>query len=227
VVRAKVTAMLAADPDVSESTRRRAAFEARRYYLLALSAGTPALEPPALIAMAGGIASGKSTLADALGRARSAPVLTADRIRKELLGVSPTQPLHSGTFQGAYDEATTERVYGELLARAEQVLASGRSVVLDASFRSRAQRQKAVALAERCGVPALFAECRCSPSATQERLAERGRAPSISDGRAEIQGDFLRSFEPLTELPGAAHCVIDTELALQDNVARVLSRLFA
>jgi aminoglycoside phosphotransferase family enzyme/predicted kinase len=225
-VRAKVTGMLAADPDVNEATRARAAAEARRYYLLALAAESAPLEPACLVAMTGGIASGKSTLAEAVASTRHAPVLVADRVRKELLGVPLTQPLHSAPFQGAYDEVTSARVYDELLRRADDVLASGRSVVLDASFRSRAHREQVLALAERHGVRGMFVECRCSEAAVHERLRTRALAPSVSDGRSEIERSFQQSFEPL-ELPAEAHCVIDTERPLADNVAQVLNRLFA
>ncbi len=225
-VRAKVTSILAADPEVNEATRTRAAAEARRYYLLALAAESPPLEPPFLIAMTGGMASGKSTVAEALGDARNVPVLIADRVRKELLGVPLTQPIHSAPFQGAYDQATSDRVYAELLARADHVLASGRGVILDASHRSRAHREATLALAQRHGVRGLFVECRCSDATAQERLRARAKAPSISDGRGELQKSFQRSIEPL-DLPDAVHCVVDTERPLAQNVEQVLNRLFA
>ncbi|MFT3926784.1 MAG: AAA family ATPase [Myxococcales bacterium] len=223
LVRAKVTSMLASDPYVSSATSTRAASEARRYYLLALSAGCAPLDAPCVVAMAGGMASGKSTLAQALGEARALPVLTADRVRKELLGVPLTQPLHAAPFAGAYDASTSERVYDELLSRADHVLASGRSVVLDASFRSRALRQRALNLAQRHGVPALFVECSCSPEETQARFARRKQGPSISDGRAEIAANFEASFEPLSELSRLEHCQVDTERPLSENLAKILS----
>jgi len=223
LVRAKVTSMLASDPDVSSATAARAASEARRYYLLALSAAGAPLESPCLFAMSGGIASGKSTLADALSEARAWPVLTADRVRKLLLGVPAEQPLHTEPFQGAYDASTSERVYTELLARADHVLASGRSVILDASFRSRALRERALRLAQRHGVPAVFVACACSQETTERRLAERAARPSVSDGRSAILASFQSNFEPLSELSDLQRCAVDTERPLAENVAKVLN----
>src|ERR1019366_10282683 len=99
---------------------------------------------------------GKSTVAELIGKAMSAPVIDADRTRKAMLGVEATVPLHELAWHGAYDPAVTERVYAEALRRAEVVLASGRPVVLDASFRSSEMRRAAHNLARAHGVPFRF-----------------------------------------------------------------------
>ena len=65
-----------------------------------------------------------------------------------MLGVQPTEPLDHAAWSGAYDLALTDRVYAELLRRADVVLASGRPAVLDASFRSAAHRRAARELAK-------------------------------------------------------------------------------
>ena len=53
--------------------------EARRHVLLALSADRRALLSPSMVAVGGIIAAGKSTLAERIGDAMSAPVIGADR----------------------------------------------------------------------------------------------------------------------------------------------------
>lgn len=224
-VRAKVSSMLAVDPAVREAARARAAGEARRYYLLALSAARRPLLPARVIAVSGAIASGKSTIAEALSERLAIPVLSSDRTRKEMLSMAPTAPRHEPSFQGAYGEATTAEVYGELFRRAAYVLESGRSVILDASFRSRAQRAQARALAQAHGVPIVFVECRCPRDVALARLEARARGPSVSDGRAEIYDDFLARFEALEELPAQERCTVDTREPLPANLARVLECL--
>lgn len=199
-VRGKVMGMLAGDPEVSEAARARAAVEARRYLLQALAAAARPLRAPTLYVTFGMIASGKSTLARALADRRGLAVVSADEVRKQLLGLAPTEARREQPFAGAYDEAMTERVYDEMLARAGQVLASGRGVVLDASFRARSQRARASALAVQSGVEVVFVECHVERALALQRLAERARGPHVSDGRAEIYDSFAARFEPADEL---------------------------
>ena len=90
------------------------------------------------------------------------------------------------------------------------VLASGRSVIVEASFRSRALRARARELAAAHGVPFHLVECRAPAEVCRERLRERARAASVSDGRLEIFDDFVARWEPVDELPADEHVVIDT-----------------
>ncbi|MCX4244268.1 bifunctional aminoglycoside phosphotransferase/ATP-binding protein [Paraliomyxa miuraensis] len=217
-VRGKIAAFVADDPSVDHDRRVRAEASARHYFLLSLSTERRSLLEPAVVAVAGIIASGKSTVAELLGFEMSAPVVDADRTRKQLLGVRATQPVHDGAWQGAYDLSFTDQVYAEVLRRAGVVLASGRPVIVEASFRSRAQRERARALAREHGVPFRLVECRASPEICRERLRERAKRASVSDGRLEIFDDFVASFEPIDELPAQEHLVLDTGAPLDDNL---------
>ncbi len=115
---------------------------ARKYLLLALAEVSAPIETPRIIVVMGAIAAGKSTVAARIGARRCVPVIGADPIRKRMHGVPQPERIGSGEpFQGAYDPGATERVYGELLRCAEVVLRSGRSVVLDATFRTAALRE--------------------------------------------------------------------------------------
>lgn len=206
-VRAKIAA--AANPS-----------EARRYLLLAQSARRRSVLDPMLVAVGGSIASGKSTLATALGDEMSAPVVDADRTRKSLLGLAPTDHASAGAFSGAYSRGHTERVYDEVLRRAAVVLESGRPVVLDASFRGAAARLAARALAEKHNVPFRFLECRAPLETCRERLRARAQATSVSDATLEILDTFAASFEPVTELPPTEHFVVDTSGSGDDALRR-------
>jgi len=218
LVRAKVSAMLAADPDVEPEARTRAAAQARRHFVLALAADRRWLLQPAVVAVGGIIASGKSTVAGRLADELSAPVVDADRTRKAMMGVEAHQPLHEGAWAGAYDPAFTERVYAETLRRAGVVLDSGRPVVVDASFRSSAMRAATVDLARSRGVPFRFVECRADPDVCRARLLERERAATVSDGRLSIFDAFRARFEPVTELPPGEHIVVDTARSLDESL---------
>lgn len=224
-VRAKVCMMRLADPLADEATRPQTGAEARRHFLLALSADRRPLLLPALVAVGGIIASGKSTIADRVGADMGAPVIDADRTRKAMLGVAPTEPVHEAAWKGAYDPAFTEKVYEEVLRRAGVVLASGRPVVLDASFRSPAMRGAARKLASTYGVPFRFVECRADVEACRARLVVRANHAGVSDGRIAIFDEFCAKFEPPRELPECERIAVDTSRAIDDSIATLRTRL--
>jgi predicted kinase len=209
-VRGKVSSMLADDVGADEAVRERARVQARKYYLLAEACTRPPLAAPRLYAVGGLIASGKSSVAGRLAAMLRAPHVDADRTRKLLAGLDPLTPWHDAAFSGRYTPDKTQAVYRELERRAEVVLRSGRSVVLDASFRERAQRAGLAALAARVGCALTFLECQAPLPLCRERLRKRAQGPSASDGRDEIFDAFVRSYEPVDELAPEQHVRLDT-----------------
>ncbi|HEX6240739.1 MAG TPA: AAA family ATPase [Polyangiales bacterium] len=225
VVRAKVASLLADDPQVAPSTRERAEASARRYYLLAISAARPALSPPRLVVCMGKMASGKSTLARALGQALAAPVLSADLTRKQLLGVEAVTPLHHAAFTGAYTAEQSGRVYASLRERCALALAAGRSVILDATFSTRAERQRATELAAHQAVPITFLMCECDRATSLERLERRAQAASVSDGRAEIYDQVAQQFEPIHASDAGELFTLNSSAPLADTLRQALAKL--
>ncbi|MDB4998281.1 MAG: hypothetical protein JWM74_5713 [Myxococcaceae bacterium] len=209
-VRGKIAAMRAADESADDVTRHLADVEARRCFLLALASSRRSLLLPVVVAVGGVIASGKSTIAGYIGDAMSAPVIDADRTRKSMLGVAPTRAMPETPWHGAYDPSFTEEVYAEVLRRAAVVLASGRPVVLDGSFRSPRMRRAARELAATYGAPFRFVECRADGSVCRTRLVSREAELGVSDGRLAIFDAFCARFMPVTELPSPEHITIDT-----------------
>ena len=224
-VRGKVAAILASDPEADDEARDRAAREARRSFSLALAADRAALLRPSVVAVGGLIATGKSTVAELIAAETSAPIVDADRTRKSMLGVAPTQPLLENAWTGAYDPKLTERVYAEVIRRADVVLRSGRPVVLDASFRSPVMRRAARELAARHGVTFWFVECRAPAEVCRERLTLREREEPVSDGRAAIWDAFAARWEPATEIPDEEHVVLDTTRPEGETLANLRARL--
>jgi uncharacterized protein len=217
-VRGKIAVFVANGPGVDHERRTRAEASARHCFLLALASERRSLQEPTVVAVAGIIASGKSTVADQLSFEISAPVVDADRTRKQMLGVQATAPVHEGAWQGAYDPRFTETVYAEVFRRAAVVLASGRPVIVEASFRSRALRARARELATRHGLPFCLIECRAAPEICRQRLRERAQRASVSDGRLEIFDDFIARWQPIDELPAEEHLVLDTAGPLAENL---------
>jgi hypothetical protein len=205
-VRGKVAAFLATDPSASPERAARKADEARALFALARAYTERPPGAPPLIAVGGLIGSGKSTLAEALGRSRTVPVISSDRVRKALAGIPATERAPAA----AYTAAFSARTFDEMLRRAAVVLDSGRGVVLDATFRDRSLRLAARDLARRHGRRFRFVETTCDEATLRERLRHRARAPSVSDADEALLGRVRAEFEPVTELGAGEHLRVDT-----------------
>ena len=124
---------------------------ARTYQRVAL--GFLQLAPPRLLAIGGLSGSGKTTLAlkraPEIGRAPGAVVVRSDVERKRVAGI----PLEERMPAGSYTPEASARTYAAMIARAERALRAGHSVVLDAVFARKDERQAAEALATKVGVP--------------------------------------------------------------------------
>ncbi len=220
-VRGKIASFVADDPSVDLIHRSRAEASGRQCFMLALASGRRSLIGPAVVAVGGIIASGKSTISNALSLEMSAPIVDADRTRKQMLGVRETQPVHDGSWQGAYDPKFTEEVYAEVFRRASVVIASGRPVLVDASFRSRKLRGRARAVALEHQVPFFLIECQVDFEVAKDRLRERAKHASVSDGRLEIFDDFVAKWQTIDELPEGEHIELDTSAPLPTTLGQL------
>lgn len=213
-VRGKVTALL---HQQSRPRNDELAQKARSYFLHALVAQKPSLQPARLICVGGLIASGKSTVARRIARALCCPTVDTDSTRKRLMGVPLDQPLGQGAFQGAYGDEVSERVHDTVLHHAGDVLGTGRSIIIDASFRKKSTRARAFDLAKRHDVPLSFVECTVPEPVAKTRLHQRASAKTVSDARADLYDTFRRSFEAVDELQSDSHLLLDTSRSLEEQ----------
>jgi predicted kinase len=220
LVRAK-SACLAFQGDGSERDRQRGE-EANAY--LDLATRVISEIPPALIVMTGLSGTGKSTVAGRIGALLGARVVASDTVRKELTGVSGAAP--SDWQEGIYTEEWSERTYERLLEIADDEIAAGRPVVLDAAFLSSNRRRRAAELAATHGVSVALVETRCADDTALARIAWRQRqGDALSDADREIhlrQRDAVRAHPP--EVPdGAVTITVETgapaEVWLDDLLA--------
>ena len=168
---------------------------------------------PFVVMICGLTGSGKSTLARQLSERTGAAVMNSDVIRKAIAGQSGRQFAAYG--EGIYSATMTEKTYKKMARTAEQMIAQGKSAILDASFVRRAQREKVVRLADKHKIPLLLIHCSASERTTQERLAQRqAQGLDVSDGRWEVYLEQKKACEPLDEIPLAARLELNTEAAL-------------
>ena len=217
-VRGKVAAFLAADPSTPVEKAVRKADEARTLFSLARAYAEGRAETPPVIAVGGVIGSGKSTLAEGLSRATGIPVVSSDRVRKSLAGIEATERAPAS----AYSADFSVRTFDEVFRRADVVLASGRGVILDATFREQALRLRARDLAQRHGRRFLFAETVSDDATLRERLRRRAAGPSVSDAGESLLERVRAEFEPVTELAVGEHVRVDTTGSPDAGVRAVL-----
>ena len=132
----------------------------------------------------GRVASGKSTQAQVLGADLGWPVLSSDQTRKRLAGV----PLHvrgdAAARADLYSDEMSEHTYAALLEAAVREIEAGNSVILDATFGRRRDRdalRRAIADARapqgttvRCRLLELVASTEALRGRVRQREAQAG-----------------------------------------------------
>jgi len=161
-------------------------------------------EPPEVWIFFGLIASGKSYLAAAWAARHGFTHLNSDQIRKELAGAAAVSGRGAAPNQGIYTPEFSRRTYDELLRQAALALTAGHSVLLDASYQSRAERDLLRSWAAGQAVRLHFVQCICPEEEVKRRLDLRVVDPAaVSDGNWEILQIQKKRFDPPTELAGA------------------------
>jgi aminoglycoside phosphotransferase family enzyme/predicted kinase len=221
-VRGKVTALRAAQ--TRGSARETTRLAAMRYFNLAAGYTLP----ESIVLLCGLPGSGKTWVARQLAAAVDCTVLNSDATRKQqaAIGLDEHHPAPYGG--GIYDAEHTEATYAALLAAAQPSLAKGRSVVLDAGYRTPAQRAPIVDLAHALRVP-IVVVLRDPPEAVvRERLTARAReGKDVSDAGIEVYERCKAEFVPPTVGEGAPVLVSREAEAGPELVAEVLGALLA
>jgi len=185
-VRAKVACIQPGqdDPEAAAEVRRLAAITLRH-----LRAGAVTL------VLIGGLpGTGKSALAAAVAGRLGYAVLNSDRIRKEIAGLPPERSAAVPYGTGIYAPSWTQRCYAELLRRARALLASGESVIADASWLSAKQRTAAATMADEVSAQLVQLRCTASEDLAQRRI--RTRQHGVSDADAEIARHMAAAMAP-------------------------------
>lgn len=234
-VRGKVLSFQLDEPEVPTAQREAARQAAVSLFALAAHYAKSPTSP--MLMMIGGLmGTGKSTLALALQHELGWELFSSDVVRKGLAQIDPARPQADAFGQGLYNAKWTARTYDALRHQASEALSSGRSVLLDASFLRRTDRQAIAREAAIQGAVVLFVECVCPRAVALQRLAqrwqvrvERGslspeRSSFASDGRPDLydaQCARWDTFLPDKE-PNVEHIVVTTTQPLVVNVEQIL-----
>jgi aminoglycoside phosphotransferase family enzyme/predicted kinase len=198
---------------------------ARGYFDLAKSYATP--DGPALIIMTGLMGTGKSALAEALVKRLDAALISSDRVRKELAGLTPEERREVSWGEGIYAPDFSERVYETLHRRALERLRSGQLVMVDASYQYRSWREAASRAASSAPSRFLIVETACPLDVVRHRLEDRrARRTDPSDGRLALLETQRAHFEPVDEVQVQNHVRVDTSTALPDVTLQALQEVY-
>ena len=214
LVRAKVALLRAAQHPISSAEHGHESASARELLALAERIAWRARLPLAIV-ICGLPASGKSHLARTLAEASGLPHLSSDVTRKALAGVAQHRPAPPEAYRAAFDR----RTYAELGRRAAREVADQGGVLIDATFRHRADRD-AFAGAFDHAAPLLFVECSAPPHVLARRAARRDRGRTgASDATLAIVMRESTGWEPLDEAAPDAHLVLRSDRPVAALVA--------
>ncbi|MGW4546665.1 AAA family ATPase [Streptomyces violaceorubidus] len=159
---------------------------------------------------------GKSTLSGALADRLGAVLLSSDRLRKEMAGLSAQQTAAADYGEGLYTPEWTARTYAGLLDRAAALLAIGESVVVDATWVDSAQREAARRTAEIADADLVALHCHVPGDVAAARL--RSRTPGASDADLDVADAMSAQEQPWPEAVS-----VDTSASLGSAVAQALA----
>jgi aminoglycoside phosphotransferase family enzyme/predicted kinase len=189
IVRAKVTALAAADEGISSQDRLRATESSVRHLLLAAMASLEA-DGPIWIATCGPPGSGKSTLAATLANACGTAIVSTDLVRKRLFGAVSTERLPASCYTPESSERTYRRTFDDAAAATRNGAAS---VILDGNFPTREIRREAHDAALAAGARFLVLHVDVPATTGLARVTARLADPTRASDADPMVHDALRA----------------------------------
>lgn len=143
----------------------------QRYVTLAEQISAP--KQAAMILMCGFSGSGKSTYAEQLAMHLGAIQLRSDVERKRLFGYQPLDSTASHTGDGIYSIEATQQTYAHLLQLSQSLLAMHYSVIVDAAFLKKSERDAFRQYAKDHKLAFLIIHTNASLATLQKRIVQR------------------------------------------------------
>lgn len=232
-VRGKVLSFQLDQPEVPASQREAVRQEAAALFTLAASYASGPTRPTLLL-VGGLMGTGKSTLARTLQERLGWVLISSDTTRKRLVQLEAGKLQQAAYGEGLYTPSWNARTYQAMFDQAAHHLATGRSVILDATFSQRVHRHAAAQEATLHGANLVFIECQCPREIALQRLARRwqarldqqpGLASAESDARPDLYDAQAESWQPFyaDEEPSIEYLALSTASA--PDLTRLLSLL--
>lgn len=203
-VRGKVIGFQLNDPHIDERKKNEIIEIARSYFELShyyASLVTFDLErkQPVLFLVNGLTGTGKSTVALKIAVDYHASVINTDVVRKEMAGLDKFERHLDQPDTGLYEPEKITLTYQQVLEKAAALLRQGRNVVVDATFQKQQYREMVEQVVEDTKAVDIWVRCTCPDQVVKQRLEERLKKKSVSDGRWEIYLHQKQTFEPFLD----------------------------
>ena len=217
-VRGKVEGMRSLEDEVPPDERTKSTQRARTAYQWALRYSVAGSQP-LVIAVMGRVATGKSTVAQALADALGWAAVNSDRVRKQQADV----PLHKrgddATRDALYAAERTEETYNALFD-------TGKGTVLDATFSRRAHRDALRDRLRDAEIPYVFVELTADDETIRARLRQRESSSDVvSDARLDDFEMLQARYEAPNALEDARHIHVASEEDLEHTTREALQHL--
>jgi aminoglycoside phosphotransferase family enzyme/predicted kinase len=214
MVRAMVGSIRAHQADLRPEKKNDVLAEYRGY--VGLAERYTRTRAPALIITHGLSGSGKTTAAQALLESYPAIRVRSDVERKRLYGLEPGARTRAEIGAGLYTVEASSRTYERLAELARTIIEAGYSVIVDAAFLKRAERDRFYTLASELRVPFVILDCRAREATLRERVSAREeKGGDASEATIVVLAHQIATHEPLTEAERARAVRIDTARRLR------------
>ena len=224
LVRAKVAAIRAHQPEAPHRAGQQARAQFKKYLRLAERYAAP--QQPVLAITHGLSGSGKTTAAQTIVESAGAIRVRSDVERKRLQGLAASARSGSTLGAGLYAEVHTRATYQRLARCARAIVAGGWPVIADATFLRRSQRAKLRALADKLSVPFRIADFRADAATLRARVEQRGdRGGDASEATLAVLEHQQASQEPLDAEELQHAVVFDTSRMSIREIAAAGARL--
>ncbi|ADC71806.1 conserved hypothetical protein [Thioalkalivibrio sp. K90mix] len=192
LIRAKVQGIHAQESHLPSDEQAAHRAEMGRYLALAERLTEPSA--PRLVLMHGVSGSGKTVISTQIVEALGALRLRSDIERKRMGDAV------------SYSEESRGQIYDHLRTRADTLLALGHTVIVDATFLTRAQRAPFQKLATRHQAGFAVVACHASDQVLQERLEQRSAA---GNDASDADYQVMQQQRPQQEWPTGAEGVVE------------------
>jgi uncharacterized protein len=221
-VRGKVGCFKLDDPYVPQEEKVQTQESSRQYFELA---ECYTRIKPVLFVTSGLVGSGKTTLSMALARRTGATVISSDIVRKQLAAIPADEHRFEEPETGIYAPEFSRRTYDALFSSARNILTQGDHVILDASFIKSEERRRAQKIAEETGADFFIIECKLDQEKTRQRLDQRLKNGSVSDGRWEIYGAQQKNAEAINEVKASHYFAVDSAQPLTGQIGNIVNSI--
>jgi predicted kinase len=142
--------------------------------------------------------------------------LRSDIERKRIHKLSAQQKSHSGLDSGLYNKTSSDKTYQHLLQLAIEIVNSGYSVIVDATFLQQQQRKLFSQQAEKLHIPFLIVHTQTDKQTLSKRIKARVKQQdNVSEADQMVLENQFHNMQPLTNKELKFSITIDTDQTAQ------------